>query len=350
MADESGGSSMRQELSEATRPRRGSRWSRASLLGAGLSAGIVIAASRLVDWGETIAVFRSVAPFWILPFVALNVAGIALLALRWRLLIATATLVPAGRSFNLLTIGLAANATLPGRPGDIIRAVLLRQAGLASFSQALASVVLERLADVGSICALGFLLLGLVPLPLEVRLALLMFSAACIGFLGLLLLLRRQRSWIARLAPAHRSTPGQRLMGTLLDRLGQFADALGALHDPRRVLAATLLTFCAWVVLTAAILLLIRAFDLPVPAAAAVLVIVTTNLGAAIPSSPGNIGIYHFLAVLALSLWTSDRSAAVAFAVAAHLLSIITHIALGLIGAWAEGIQLLRVKMLAAGE
>lgn len=332
-------------------PREGKRrrsW--AKLIGVAISAGVVAAAWRMVDWRQTAAVFDRVAPGWILPFIALNIVGIALLALRWRLLIATPTPIPVWRSFSMLSIGLAANATLPGRPGDIIRAVLVKQSGLSSFGKGLASVVLERLADVSSICLMGFLLLGFVPLPFEVRLALALFSVACIGFMALLLMLhRRDGAWLGRLRRRRASTPLGRAIVFLADKIGQFADALTATRDPRRIVGASILTFAAWAVLTAAILLLIKAFELPVPAAAAVLVIVTTNLGAAIPSSPGNIGIYHFLAVLALSVWTSDRSAAVAFAVAAHLLSILTHIALGLVGAWAEGIQFLRVGTLAAG-
>lgn len=328
------------------RPRR--NW--AALLGTAISAAVVVAAWHLVDWSQTIAIFDRVALGWIVPFIVLNIAGIVLLALRWRLLIATATPIPRWRAFNLISIGLAANALLPGRPGDIIRAALLKQTGLTSFSAGLASVVLERLADVSSTCIMGFLLLAFVPLPLDIRLGLLLFSAACIAFLAVVVTLHGHRSWLAQFARGRAASPLSRSVAFLVDKTLQFADALSAIRDGRRILGATLLTFCAWALLTSAILVLVRAFELPVPAAAAVLVIVTTNLGAAIPSSPGNIGVYHFLTVLALSVWTSDRSTAVAFAVAAHLLSILTQIALGLLGAWAEGIQLLRINAIASDE
>ena len=62
-------------------------------------------------------------------------------------------------------IGYLANAILPARPGDIIRAVLLRQISGVSLSSGLASIVLERLLDVFAICALGITASFLAALP-----------------------------------------------------------------------------------------------------------------------------------------------------------------------------------------
>jgi uncharacterized membrane protein YbhN (UPF0104 family) len=83
-------------------------------------------------------------------------------------------------------------------------------------------------------------------------------------------------------------------------------------------------------------MILINAFQLEIPPAAALLVIAATNLGAVIPSSPGALGIYHFMAVIALSVWRVDTSTAVAFAIAAHASSIALHIAFGLVLAGAD--------------
>jgi glycosyltransferase 2 family protein len=328
------------------KPRRGRNW--LALIGMLISAAIVLIGWRVVDWRETIAVFSAISLRWVVPFVALNLAGIALLVMRWRILIASVDPIPMRRAFNFLTIGLAANAVLPGRPGDVFRALLLRQAGFTSFGNGLASVALERLTDVSTMCVMGFFLLAFVPLPEPIQFALAVFSLGCILALAVLLTLRGGSGFVAL---AHRRLPflRRRLMQLLLGKAEQFADALRIIHDPRRAAGAVVLTFAAWVTLTAAIFLLMKALELPVPAAAAILVIVATNLGAAIPSSPGSIGVYHLLAVLALSVWISDRSLAVAFAVAAHLLSILIHIVLGAIAALDEGIQF-RLGAFDAGE
>ena len=90
-----------------------------------------------------------------------------------------------------------------------------------------------------------------------------------------------------------------------------------------------------------------NAFQLEIPPAAALLVIAATNLGAVIPSSPGALGIYHFMAVIALSVWRVDTSTAVAFAIGAHAISIALHIVFGISCAWIEGIGVRRLTSLA---
>jgi uncharacterized membrane protein YbhN (UPF0104 family) len=77
------------------------------------------------------------------------------------------------------------------------------------------------------------------------------------------------------------------------------------------------------------------------------LVLVATTLGAIVPSSPGSLGVYHAMAVMALSVWHVDTSVAVAFAIASHALAIALHISLGACCAWLEGIRMKRLTGLA---
>jgi uncharacterized membrane protein YbhN (UPF0104 family) len=81
-------------------------------------------------------------------------------------------------------------------------------------------------------------------------------------------------------------------------------------------------------------------------------VLVVKNLGGAIPSSPGAIGVYEFLAILALSVWIPDRSLALGFAAVTHAANLCLALVLGLAAAWWEGVQLSAMKkeILAAKE
>jgi hypothetical protein len=74
----------------------------------------------------------------------------------------------------------------------------------------------------------------------------------------------------------------------------------------------------------------LHAFGLPVPWYAGFFVMLVINLGGVIPSSPGGIGVYHYLAVLALSVWVTDSSAALAFAVVVHAIGLALTTLLGL--------------------
>ena len=97
-------------------------------------------------------------------------------------------------------------------------------------------------------------------------------------------------------------------------------------------------------------MIMVIAFRLPAPLAAAVLVLVMTNLGAAIPSSPSSLGVYHVLAVLGLSVWNIDTSAAVAFAIGSHALVTTLQILIGLVCAWFEGWRIISLKRLATEQ
>src|SRR5262249_46505777 len=114
--------------------------------------------------------------------------------------------------------------------------------------------------------------------------------------------------------------------------------------------ASAVLTCIGWGALTVSVLMLIEAFQINVPLSAAILVLVATNLGAVIPSSPGSLGVYHFMAVLALSVWGVDTSTAVAFAIASHALAIGVHIVLGMAGAWYEGVAMFGLSRTAQSE
>jgi uncharacterized membrane protein YbhN (UPF0104 family) len=96
----------------------------------------------------------------------------------------------------------------------------------------------------------------------------------------------------------------------------------------------------AWVIAGIATISYIGAFHLQTPWYAGFFVLTVTNLGAAIPSSPGLIGVYHYLAVLALSLWVSDKSEALAYALGTHGISMLLNVLLGTGCLVKEGIAL----------
>src|SRR5262249_59055970 len=102
----------------------------------------------------------------------------------------------------------------------------------------------------------------------------------------------------------------------LAEWLERFASAMRILYSPTRLSLAVLLTCLGWGTLALSSVLLIQAFQVPAPPAAALLVLVATNLGAVVPSSPGSLGVYHVMAVMALSGWQGATPGAGGVAVA----------------------------------
>jgi uncharacterized membrane protein YbhN (UPF0104 family) len=72
------------------------------------------------------------------------------------------------------------------------------------------------------------------------------------------------------------------------------------------------------------------AVDVHPAIASGLLLMVVTNLGSAIPSSPGSIGVYHALAIVALSTWNTGIDLAMAVATISHALVIAVQLLLGL--------------------
>jgi uncharacterized membrane protein YbhN (UPF0104 family) len=79
--------------------------------------------------------------------------------------------------------------------------------------------------------------------------------------------------------------------------------------------------------------LIVRAFHLDVPLSAGFLLTGVVSLGMAVPSSPGYLGVFDYLVVLTLGLYSVAHAPAVAAALAAHFINFVpvTLVGLGLI-------------------
>src|ERR1700730_2027407 len=281
------------------------------VLGIVLTVACLVLGAYVVDWRRMLQVIAG-ADLGLIGLASLC-QGVTffLFSLRWRQLIAVDNLPPVPRIFNFLMIGYLANAILPARPGDIIRAVLLRQVFGISFSYGFASGVVERLFDVLAICSLGVIVLFPVALPPLLLAGLYSLAAAGLGLVTALIVLTWRYASIGKLAGRFPALFRYFFVRFLAEWLERFASALRILYSAARMATTVLLTCLGWGTLVLSFMILINAFQLRVSPAAALLVLASTNLGAVIPSSPGALGIYHFTAVLALSVWHVDMSTAV---------------------------------------
>ena len=78
---------------------------------------------------------------------------------------------------------------------------------------------------------------------------------------------------------------------------------------------------------------------MPAPPTAALLVLCTTALGMVIPSSPGYIGVYEYIVVLALSLFGVEREMALSYGLVLHGVIYVGQSLLGVLGLWRESLS-----------
>jgi hypothetical protein len=318
-------------------------WANGTLwLGLAISVIFLFLVFRNIQWMGLAAALGTVNWAILLLAGTLYALSLAVRGLCWQALLAPLGPVTAGEAFVYANIGYMANNLLPLRAGEVIRAAFLAEKRCLSKSAVLATIVLERLLDVLLLGALTLILMLAMPIPGTVKRSI--FVTAIIGCLGIVgVWVAAGRSWT--------NLSGERLPPWLPRRaarlavsLGQsFGKGLSAIRSVKQAGLAGVYSLLAWMLVCGSIYLMMLASHLQLPWHAALLVMVVVNLGSAIPSSPGSIGVVHFLAVVALSPWMVNREVAVGFSIVLHAVSVLVTVALGGACLWTERIAIVRV-------
>lgn len=313
-------------------------------IGLALSAGFLWLALRNVEWAGVGAAWRAARLDLLLAGTALLVGSWVVAACRWRLLLSGVEGLRVRDTFAYILIGYLANTILPLRLGDLARASLIGRKKNVGISRSLGSIAIERLMDVLMLVALTLALMRVLEIPAPIQAGLTgMVAAGLVGLVGLMAVslnrkhLPRLTAFLARIMP-------HRLADRVTTLLGNFSSGADVLHRPAGFLAVVALSAGVWLAAGLGTLAWVTAFHLDVPWYAGFFVLVMVNLGSAIPSSPGYIGVYHYLAMLALSLWTPDRSAALAYAIGTHALNMLANVGLGSFYLVREGVSLRSLK------
>lgn len=294
-------------------------------------AGILLyAALRGVDLAQIWTILRRVRPSYVALVLLLCSAAYLLRAVRWRMLLSSEErATPLSAVFAAMMIGYMANGYLPARAGELIRSAMLgRSTGLGT-SFVLATALSERLLDAIALVLIGA---GTLPfvigLPSELRAALLAMGIT--GLLGLACLFAAPRyepslsRWIPRLPlPARLHAP----LGTILTR---FLMGMRACQRPRTAASFAALTAVIWLNDAFTWTVLARAFQLSLSLPQAFVLLAALGLSSAIPSTPGFVGVYQFVAVAVLPLFGYSREQALAYILMVQAIAYVMFTALGL--------------------
>lgn len=325
----------------------GRRWRRSwrFWLGGLLSLSALIWLLVTTDWSEAWAALQTANYGLVVVAACLNLATIPLRTWRWRLLFPIGDRPPFGRLMTVKLIGQAINIFAPFRLGDLVRANLIEGQAAA---YVLGSQIFRMALDLLVLASLVVLLLFQVRLPGWWRgpgEALLVTSALVL--LGLVALVAGRKQvgrilgWLDRRWPFSR---GKRVLGLGHD----FLRSAEPMSRPGLILGLVALSVGIWFVYALVNFSLLLAVLGPAGGRqglsgvgmwlASIFLLVVLQLGVAVPSSPGRVGVYHFLAVQSLSIFGVEQGEALTYAVLLHLISVIMPAALGTGLAWREGI------------
>ncbi len=275
---------------------RAGKWMVFAILLAGM---LLCLALRGVDWPVLwTSVREAKLPLVALALLVVNVSFF-LRALRWRVLLSARAHLRRVVVFSAMSVGYLGNSLLPARAGDVIRSAVLKQRVGISFGYALATTLAERLMDVAALVLIGLTCMATVRglAGWVVHTTVVMAIAAALGTTVLLALPRAEPA-LARFA-AHSRLRGFKSSAISI-MLREFLLGMRSLQEPVRACQFVGLTAVIWLLDALAVATVARALDLSFSLQTAFLLLAALGLASAVPSTPGYIGIYQFVAVTVL--------------------------------------------------
>lgn len=277
-----------------------------------LAGTLLYLAMRGADWRAIWTVLSRMRPLYFA--LACSVASVAYLfrALRWRVLLAAGQPIRCREVFWATMAGYLGNCYLPGRAGELVRTFIVSSRSSLSTTYVLTTALMERLTDAIALVILASLaLLGIEPRPEWLgRVFGIGVVLAGLGTLALFVLPRFQArlARLVELLPARASF--RRRIAAMLEQLFL---GLGTLRDPGRGLKFVALTLLIWAVDAAGSMVLARSIGLRLPFRLALVLLAGLGLGSALPSVPGYVGIYQYVAVTVLVPFGFTRTDALAY-------------------------------------
>lgn len=304
---------------------------------------------RGMDWGALASALRNARPAPLAGLALVTVAVYAARAWRWGRLLAPLGRVGFRDLFSATMVGFASGLLIP-RAQEIVRPWLVSRRHPIPLSAGFATVVLERLIDLITVLVLFGVYLFVLPAPaaqvagahmdaLKVAGGVAAVGAGVV-LLFLLALHSRPDPVFAALDRLLALAPTW-LAGPLGRAMRAFSEGLGVLRAPApQLLVIAGQSLLVWLLIAVGFHLNHLAFSIDLPFRATFLLIAFLVVGVSIPT-PGMVGGFHAFYLLALhQVYGVDRATAAAAGIAAHALTNlpILLIGLGLLGR--EGLTL----------
>ena len=275
----------------------------------------------------------------------LTLVGTLARAARWKLLYH-----PNHKNLNSLRMAEALfisqmlNIVIPARLGEVARIQIMSQSGSRSRAVTLGTIVVEKWLDIVALIVIMFLVPISVSLPAwfqDSRKSLLAFVVA---FFGVTLLLSYGKSWLlALLESTFHFLPNlwlRRLQQTTALALGSL-DVLRSPWVGLQLQAWSLLIWSMGILVNYIVFLIL---GLSLPFVAALFLLVVLQVGIAVPSVPGKLGIFQYLCILALAPFGVGKSSALSYSVLLYFVAFGPLLLLGVFFTWWEGMREHHVK------
>jgi uncharacterized protein (TIRG00374 family) len=317
-------------------------WMRAALVV--LAAGGVVALLlwRGPAWNGVVDAFTAVEWYWVAAAVGLNLLSVVLRAVAWRTVIVQAMPPPhPGFSlvFSAFSVGLFANAVLPGRIGELARVAVLnrRMAQRGMWPTLLGTVFAHRVFDLVAMIVLILYVAATAHIPDWAVTSLIAVVVAGVTLFTVAVLSAR----------THRMTRVEEGLGAVRKAVRLARYGLAVMRRPAAAAVACLFQVLGWTCQLFAVYTSMRAFGIDRPLPAAGLVLVLMNVATIFPLWPGNVGLVQAAVALPLARYYGVAKAkGIAFGFGLQAIEASVGIGVGLIFLAREGLSLAMLKVM----
>ena len=297
-----------------------------------LLAGVLLYYSlRGIEWVQVWTILSRAN--WKYIALAIGVVSFSLFlrALRWRILLRAKAPVDIPTAFWATAAGYFGNNFLPARAGELVRTMMISSRSGLSKTFVLTTALSERMSDAIALVIIS----SVVLLTLSARPGWFDRAAkpfAIIGLCGALaiaLLPRLERLWKYVLGLIPLPEP---LRIRLTHVLEQILLGTRTFHDAGRLLGFMAFTLVIWFSDGISTQIGMHALGFSISLPIALLLITGLALGSALPSTPGYVGIYQFVAVSVLVPFGFSRTDAIAYILLAQALQYLLITFWGVLG------------------
>ncbi len=222
--------------------------------------------------------------------------------------------------FLIENFGYFINYILPGKIGEFAKSFVVSDDYKIPFSSVFATVLVERILDLIFILSLGVLI------PEEVAQVSSVFLK--IKFFSIILIIITLIAVITLILskPKLKNLKDRKFFSFLY----MFTEGLNIFKRPLNLLIAVLSTFLVWFFTALSIYVLYKGMQINLPFFNAIITLYLFTLGITIPSSPGDIGPFHFFIKISLTTFGIGHEKALSFAIIYHLTQFLSVIPIGL--------------------
>ncbi len=245
-------------------------------------------------------------------------------------------------TFTALIIGLFINNVLPARIGEVVRGYVLSRKEGISFSFALSTVLVDRLFDLIGLLIITFVFFPKQSMPHHVSKAIYMLIIVLTICIVVFVLLSNKKT--AGIIANKLHAVQKPIFVKIAKRLMEIQENLSRIKSPITTIYYILIAFVQWLFMSSALYFVTLTIGISISFMYIPFICALLNMGLAVPSSPGYIGVYQFILVYLLAIFDIPKTQGFTASILFHASWYIPYNTLGFILLLKEHLKIKELK------